>query len=159
MKERLSHVDTDGNARMVNVGDKAVTRRIAVCAGTVKMLSETVSAIVDGKTTKGNVLTTAKVAGIMAAKNTAGLIPMCHNIPISEVEIVFEIKEDCIGIIATVEAEAKTGVEMEAMTAVSVAAMTIYDMAKAIDRGMVISNIRLVKKSGGKSGDYIRREK
>ncbi len=159
MEDNLTHIDNEGNARMVNVGKKEATQRIAVCSGTIKMLPETASAIVDGKITKGNVLTTAKIAGIMAAKNTAGLIPMCHNLPLSEVEIVFDIKSDSIDVTATAEAEAKTGVEMEALTAVSIAALTIYDMAKAIDRGMVISNIRLLKKTGGKSGEYIRSEK
>lgn len=157
--ENFSHIDEKGNARMVNVGEKEVTKRIAVVKGGVKMQPETARAIADGKITKGNVLTTAKVAGVMAAKNTSGLIPMCHNVFLNSVEIEFEIKEAEIEITATAEAEAKTGVEMEALTAVSVAALTIYDMAKAVDRGMVISDIRLMKKSGGKSGEFIRSEK
>ena len=157
---KLSHVDAQGRARMVDVGEKAVTVREAIAAGEVRMKPETLRLLVAGQVPKGDVLAVAKVAGIMAAKKTPDLIPLCHPLPISTVEVNFYPKEaeGVIGIESRVKVEAKTGVEMEALTAVSLAALTIYDMCKAVDKDMVISNIRLLKKTGGKSGTYIREE-
>lgn len=152
----LSHIGVDGNAKMVNVGDKAVTKRVAVAEGKITMAAATVKAISDGTAPKGNVLNTAKVAGVLAAKNTAAIIPMCHTLPLSGIDIDFSVEENGVRITATAYVEAKTGVEMEALTAVAVAALTVYDMTKAIDKSMEIGKIRLLKKSGGKSGDYER---
>lgn len=154
----LSHIGADGNAKMVNVGDKEVTKRMAVAEGAIYMKPETLTAITSGQTKKGNVLNTAKVAGIMAGKNTSGIIPMCHNVPLSGIDIDFEIGADNIVITAVAYCEGKTGVEMEALTAVSATALTIYDMAKAIDREMEIKNIRLLEKDGGKSGRFVRKK-
>ncbi len=158
--EQLSHMDQNGRPRMVNVGEKADTNRVAVAAGTILMKPETLARIKQGTMEKGDVLSVAQTAGIMAAKNTSSVIPMCHNIFITGVEMNFEIDEEnsAIHIEACTSTIGKTGIEMESLHAVSVAALTIYDMCKAIDRGMEISNIRLTKKSGGKSGVYIREE-
>lgn len=153
----LSHIDAKGNARMINVGDKPVTERVAVAEGKIFMKEKTVIAISEGATTKGNVLNTAQVAGILAAKNVGALIPMCHTLPLNGVDITFDVNPTFIHIVATAYVEAKTGVEMEALTAVSVAALTIYDMVKAIDKEMEIGEIHVLRKSGGKSGDYIRK--
>lgn len=150
----LSHIDGGGNAVMVNVGDKKITARKAVAEGFISMLSETVEKIKSGEIAKGNVLTTAKIAGIYAAKNTAGLIPLCHTVPLNGVDIEFELAENKITITASAYCDAKTGVEMEALTAVSVAALTVYDMVKAIDKEMEIGGIRLLYKSGGRSGEF-----
>jgi len=154
----LSHVDKSGNARMVDVSEKKLTEREAVASGKVFLKPETISLIADGKVPKGDVLSTARIAGIMAAKRTQELIPMCHNIPLDAVKLELEPDMDnkCIKIMATVKCNWKTGVEMEALTAVSVAALTVYDMCKAVDKDMVIGEIMLIKKTGGKSGDYNR---
>jgi cyclic pyranopterin phosphate synthase len=154
----LTHVDSRGQVRMVDVGAKAVTRREAIARGAVKMAPATLDAIVGGHLKKGEALAAARLAGIMAAKKTAELIPLCHQIPLQVVEVEFspDVEHSTLNIEARAVTEAQTGVEMEAMTAVSVAALTIYDMAKAIDRAMVIEAIRLVAKSGGRSGDFRR---
>jgi cyclic pyranopterin phosphate synthase len=141
---------------MVNVGDKPVTARKAVASGFVKMSAQTVEAIRSRTAPKGDPLEPARLAGIMAAKRTAEIIPLCHVLPLSHVDIELVLTTDGIAIKSTVTAEAKTGVEMEALVAVSATALTIYDMCKAIDRGMVITEVRLESKTGGKSGDYSR---
>ena len=155
---KLSHVDAQGRARMVDVGEKIVTVREAVATGAVRMSAEVLRLLVAGQMPKGDVLAVARVAGIMAAKKTPELIPLCHPLPISAVSVEFTPQEDAgvIAIAARVKVEGKTGVEMEALTAVSVAALTIYDMCKAVDKSMVISDICLLKKTGGKSGTYER---
>ena len=152
----LTHMDENGRPRMVDVGEKDDTRRLAVAKGSIYMKPETLQRIKVGSMEKGDVLSVAQTAGIMAAKNTASAIPMCHNIFITGIEMDFTLDEDnsAIHIEACASTLGKTGIEMESLHAVSVAALTIYDMCKAIDRGMRITDIRLVKKSGGKSGDY-----
>jgi cyclic pyranopterin phosphate synthase len=152
----LSHVDVSGKARMVDVSGKDVTEREAVARGAVVMRSETLRKIRDNAFEKGDVLGTARVAGVMAAKRTHELIPLCHPIPLTQVTVDLDtgVAEDRVEVTATARAAWKTGVEMEALTAVAVAALTIYDMCKSVDRGMKIEDIRLVRKSGGKSGDY-----
>jgi cyclic pyranopterin phosphate synthase len=154
-KKKLTHIDEAGRPKMVDVGAKADTHRIAIAKGLVRMQPETFTLIRRGGIAKGDVLTTAQLAGIMAAKKTPDLIPLCHPILISSVDIKFkpDEKTSTIEITATVESAGKTGVEMEALTAAAVAALTIYDMCKAVDRGMRIESIRLFKKSGGKSGN------
>ena len=156
----LTHIDKNGRPRMVDVGQKEETKRIAVARGSIFMKPETLQRICDGSMSKGDVLSVAQTAGIMAAKNTASAIPMCHNIFITGVEMNFTVDEanSAIHIEACASTTGKTGIEMESLHAVSIAALTIYDMCKAIDRGMRISDIRLTKKSGGKSGDYINEE-
>jgi cyclic pyranopterin phosphate synthase len=153
---QLSHIDDAGRARMVDVSEKDETQRVAVARGRVVMKPETLRLLVGGEIAKGNVLTTAQVAGIMAAKKTHELIPMCH--PLLLTGIAVDLKPDeaasTVEIEATVRTTGKTGVEMEALTAVTVAGLTIYDMCKAVDRGMRIEGVRLVEKSGGKSGDW-----
>ena len=152
----LTHVNESGHVQMVDVGQKPDTERVAVAKGEVLMQPETLRLIAEGGVPKGDVLTTAQIAGIMAAKRTPGLIPLCHPLQLTKVDVEFEIDEANarIEIAATVRCRGKTGVEMEALTAVSVAALTIYDMAKAVEKTMRINNIRLVRKSGGKSGDF-----
>ena len=150
----LTHLGADGAARMVDVGEKPATQRTAVAEARVAMLPETARAIRDGDTKKGDVLGTARIAGIMAAKRTSELIPLCHPIALDNVEIALLVEEDGVAIEATARCTGPTGVEMEALTAASVAALTIYDMAKAIDRGMRIGGVRLLRKSGGRSGDW-----
>ncbi len=153
----LTHLDANGKARMVDVGAKADTEREAITSGRVIMKPETLEQIKAAKLKKGDVLAVARVAGIMAAKKTSDLIPLCHPIMINDVNIEFDLSgNDSIGITATVKSTGKTGVEMEALVATSVAALTIYDMAKAVDRGMTISEICLESKRGGKSGVYQR---
>lgn len=152
----FTHFNKDGYARMVDVTDKEVTLREAVARGTVYMNEDTIRAITDGKIKKGDVLSVAQVAGIMAAKKTSDVIPMCHPIMITGVDITFEVKETEIDIQSTVRCKGETGVEMEALTAVSVAALTIYDMCKSVQRDIVIGEIGLLEKSGGKSGHYKR---
>ena len=155
---KLTHLDKTGAARMVDVSEKPDTERVAVACGEVAMCRETLSLILQGGLEKGDVLAVARVAGIMAAKKTHELIPMCHPLLLTKVAVDFEPKdapEPGIEIAATVKTTGKTGVEMEALTAVSVAALTIYDMAKAVDRAMRIQNVRLLSKSGGKSGDIV----
>jgi cyclic pyranopterin phosphate synthase len=154
----LTHLDARGRARMVDVGDKAVTRREATARGEVKMKPATLRAIAAGSVPKGDVIAVARTAGILAAKRTHELVPLCHPLPISSVavDLVPDRRRSVVAIEATVRVDGKTGVEMEALTAVAVAALTVYDMAKAIDRGMTIGRVRLVAKSGGKSGTYRR---
>jgi cyclic pyranopterin phosphate synthase len=156
----FTHFNEYGKAKMVSVGDKADTKRVAVAKGTITMDPKTFHMIVDQTHKKGDVLSVAQIAGIMGAKKTSDLIPMCHPIFISGADIVFSTDEESssIHITATTKTVGKTGIEMEALTAVSAAALTIYDMCKAVDRSMVISNIRLVEKMGGKSGHFIREE-
>lgn len=154
-ENKLTHLDEHGNARMVDVGEKPDTDRLARATGKITMQQETLAAIRAGNLKKGDVLGVAKIAGIMAAKRTAELIPLCHPLPISYLDVTFEFAEDGITITSSVRTHGKTGVEMEALTAVSVAALTIYDMAKAIDREMQIENIHLVEKRGGMRGDYV----
>jgi cyclic pyranopterin phosphate synthase len=157
---KLSHLDEQGRAKMVDVSDKDITSRTAVARGTIHMRAETLALILDDKIEKGDVFSVARVAGIMAAKKTSELIPMCHPLNITSVEIDLTPAENParVEIEASVRVSGKTGVEMEAMTAVSAAGLTIYDMCKAVDREMSIGEIRLVKKSGGKSGTFIRKE-
>ena len=158
MSEKLTHVDESGRLRMVDVGEKEKTRREAVVRGEIRMRAETVELIRENKVAKGNVLEAARLAGIMAAKRTGELIPLCHPLNLTAVEVDFEIGENRVEVEAQARIEDRTGVEMEALTAATVALLTIYDMCKAADRGMVISEVRLVEKSGGKSGTYMRGE-
>lgn len=152
----FTHFNEEGKARMVNVGQKADTERVAVARGLIEMKPETLKMILEGRAKKGDVLAVSQVAGIMAAKETSRIIPMCHNIFLTGADIKFEIYEDrsAIGVEARITTVGKTGVEMEALTAVSAVCLTIYDMCKAVDRGMVIKDIRLVEKRGGKSGTF-----
>ena len=152
----FTHLDEQGRPRMVDVGDKPVTRRIAVAEGHIRMSPETLAAIVSGDTPKGNVLVIAQLAGIMGAKRTPDLIPLCHSIPLSAVEVDVKPDESLPGVRATaiVTVDAKTGVEMEALTAVSCALLAVYDMCKARDRGMAIEGVRLLRKEGGRSGTW-----
>ncbi len=143
----LTHLREDGSAAMVDVGDKPVVRREATASGFISLAPDTVAAISDGNIPKGDVLAVARIAGIQAAKKTAELIPLCHQLPLTKVAVDFEIESNGVKIFATVRTDAKTGVEMEALTAVSIAAMTIYDMCKAIDKKMVVSEITLVEKT------------
>jgi len=154
----LSHFNAAGEAHMVDVGDKDVTRRIAIAEGTIHMQPETLRRIVAGEHKKGDVLGIARIAGIMGAKKTAELIPLCHPLALTKVEVVFEPlpANHAVHCRATVETAGRTGVEMEALTAVQVALLTIYDMCKAVDRGMILNNVRLLEKSGGKSGVWRR---
>lgn len=154
MTGKLTHLDESGAARMVDVGNKAVTRRTAVAQGHIRMSADALSAIALGTTKKGDVLATARIAGIMAAKRTSDLIPLCHPLPLSSVSVDLELGEGVITATATANTTGQTGVEMEALTAVSVALLTLYDMAKALDRAMVIDGVRLLEKRGGKSGDW-----
>ena len=156
----LTHIDDEGAARMVDVTEKAPSNRTAVAAGEVWMKPETLDLIKSGSAAKGDVLAVARVAGIMAAKRTPDLIPLCHPLAITGVEVDFSFDEDrsAVEIVARVRCTGTTGVEMEALTAVSVAALTIYDMCKAIDRGMRIQDVRLIRKHGGKSGDIVLEE-
>lgn len=160
MSRQLTHLDEQGHAAMVDVADKAVTERIAVAQGEVRMQPATLRAIRDGAVPKGDVLAAARIAGILAAKRTSDLIPLCHPLLLSKVAVDFAIDDDAnrVVITATVRCAGQTGVEMEALTAVSVAALTIYDMAKALEKGMVIGNVCLLEKQGGKSGDWQRPE-
>jgi len=155
---RLSHFDEKGRARMVNVGGKSVSQREAVASGRVFMKPETLRRILDRKIEKGDVLAVARLAGIMAAKRTGEMIPLCHPLGIESVDLDFspEVGKSEIRIESRVKCSGKTGVEMEALAAAAVAALTVYDMCKAVDRGMVIGDIKLLRKSGGKSGLYLR---
>jgi len=154
----LTHFNEYGRARMVEVSDKEDSVRIAEAKSFVRMNEETVKAIGGNNIKKGDVFSVAQVAGIMGAKKTSDFIPMCHPLMLSGVDLDFQLKEDGVEITATVKTIGKTGVEMEALSAVSIAGLTIYDMCKAIDKGMIIENTRLVKKQGGKSGDFYREE-
>ena len=150
----FSHIDPDGNTNMVDVGDKDVTERTAIAEGAVSASEEFLDAVEADSVSKGNVLDTARLAGIQAAKRTHELIPLAHPLPIDHISVEAVVERPLIKVRATVKATARTGVEMEALTAVTVAALTIYDMGKAIDRSMVVEGVRLVSKTGGKSGDY-----
>lgn len=154
--QRFTHLDEHGQARMVDVSEKAVTTRTATAAGSVWMRPETFAMVQSGGAAKGDVLATARIGGIMAAKRTHELVPLCHPLAITKVEVTFSADEaqSRIDVTATVKVDGKTGVEMEALTAVSVACLTLYDMCKALDRGMRIGDIRVVEKTGGKSGTY-----
>ncbi len=156
----LTHIDNEGKARMVDVSNKSPSKRTAIASGLVVLSQDAFNAIVDKKVPKGDVFATARIAGIMAAKGVGSLIPLCHPLPVEHVEIDFKPRDDIPGIeiIASASITAKTGVEMEAMTAVSISALTIYDMCKAIDKGILIKEIKLLEKSGGKSGHWIRKE-
>ena len=158
--EEFTHFDEQGNARMVNVGGKAETKRVAVAAGRVLVNKKTFDLIRSGGVKKGDVLTVAQVAGIMGAKRTPDLIPMCHPILLSGVDLTLDLNEEMLSvdIVATTSCTGSTGVEMEALTAVTTAALTVYDMCKSVQRDMVIDDIRLLKKSGGASGDFKREE-
>ena len=157
MSSTLSHIDESGSARMVDVGAKPDSERVAVAKGEVSMLLETLELIQAGAMKKGDVLTVAELAGVMAAKRTSELIPLCHPLPLTHisVDLVLDASLPGVRITATARTVAKTGVEMEALTAVSIAALTVYDMAKSVEKTMRIQNIRLVEKHGGKSGDVI----
>ena len=157
---KLSHLDEQGRARMVDVSEKEITSRVAVARGVIRMNAKTLTLIRQGKVEKGDVFSVSRVAGIMAAKKTAELIPMCHPLNITSVEVELTAKDEPprVDIQASVRVSGKTGVEMEAMTAVAVAGLTVYDMCKAVDREMTIGEIRLIKKSGGKSGTFARKE-
>ena len=156
--KKLSHVDGRGRAQMVDVGDKPVTARVATATGSVRMSPETLRLITDGRLPKGDVFAVARVAGILAAKKTPELIPLCHPLPVSSIDVKFTPHADSgrLDIEARVKVSGKTGVEMEALTAVSVAALTVYDMCKAVQKDIVISDVGLQHKSGGKSGPYTR---
>ena len=151
---KLTHLDETGAAHMVDVGGKAATQRLARAGGSIRMSAEALEAIRAGDAPKGDVLGTARIAGIMAAKKTAELIPLCHPLALDAVDVTFAFAEGAIHVSATVSLSGKTGVEMEALTAASVALLTVYDMAKALDKGMVIGEIRLLEKRGGKSGHW-----
>jgi len=155
---KLTHLNQNGEARMVDVGDKAITARAAVAEGVIRMQPETLKLILQGGNKKGDVLALARVAGVMAAKKTAELIPLCHAIPITAIEINLTPDESksTVHCRVTVRTQAQTGVEMEALTAVEIALLTIYDMCKAVDRGMTLTDIGLISKTGGKSGDWHR---
>jgi cyclic pyranopterin phosphate synthase len=157
MSPTLSHVDESGKAHMVDVGGKPESERMAVAAGEVLMRPDTFALIRDGALKKGDVLTVAQLAGILGAKKTSELIPLCHPLPLSQIEVSLALDEKLPGvtITATVRTTARTGVEMEALTAVAVAALTVYDMAKAADKAMRIQNVRLIEKHGGRSGDIV----
>ncbi len=150
----LTHLDAAGNARMVDVGGKAATQRLAVASGLIRMNAMALAAIQDGDVLKGDVLAAARIAGIMAAKKTADLIPLCHPLMLDSVTVAFSFEPGALRVSATAALTGKTGVEMEALTAATVALLTIYDMAKALDKGMVIEDLRLIEKRGGKSGDW-----
>ena len=151
---KLTHLDDQGNARMVDVGGKVATHRIAIASGRIRMSSTALAAIREGDVPKGDVLAAARIAAIMAAKKTGELIPLCHPLALDAVTVDFGFETDAVRVTATASLTAKTGVEMEAMTATSIALLTIYDMAKAIDKGMVIEDVRLIEKRGGKSGTW-----
>ena len=151
---KLTHIDESGRARMVDVSDKAVTTREAVAVGFVRMAPATLALVLSGEGRKGDVRAVAEIAGVMAAKQTSALIPMCHPLPIAKVEVRVEAADGGLAVTARVKTTGQTGVEMEALTAVSVACLTLYDMLKAAEKGMVIEGVRLVSKTGGKSGAW-----
>ncbi|MBN4050478.1 cyclic pyranopterin monophosphate synthase MoaC [Gammaproteobacteria bacterium AH-315-M22] len=156
MAEKLSHINKEGDAHMVDVGDKTATDRQASAQGCINMSAKAFDLLAAGNHKKGDVLSVARIAGIMAAKRTADLIPLCHTLPLSKVDVLFELNAAQQQVICqtTVRCYARTGVEMEALTAVQIALLTIYDMCKAVDKSMVIDGVRLLKKTGGKSGDW-----
>lgn len=151
---RPTHLDETGAAHMVDVGAKPATERLAIAGGRIAMSADALEAIRSGNAPKGDVLSTARIAGIMAAKRTADLIPLCHPLALTKVAVEFEWRKDGISVTATAATTGPTGVEMEALTAASVALLTLYDMAKALDRAMILGDIRLLEKSGGRSGDW-----
>lgn len=157
MSSKLSHIDDHGHARMVDISQKPDTSRIAIAKGEIVMRLETLKLIESGSMGKGDVLAVAQVAGVMAAKKTSDLIPLCHPLPLNQISVDFKLDEDLPGIyiVASAKTMGKTGVEMEALTAVAVSALTIYDMAKAVEKTMIIQNIRLAEKHGGQSGDVV----
>jgi cyclic pyranopterin phosphate synthase len=157
MNTKLTHLDESGKARMVDIGDKPETQRTAIARGEVVMKKITLDLIRAGEIKKGDVLTVAQIAGIMAAKRTAELIPLCHPLSLSHIDVTLALNDQLPGVVitATVKTNSKTGVEMEALTAVSVAALTVYDMAKAAEKTMKIHNVRLIEKHGGRSGDIV----
>ncbi len=156
---KLNHIDDEGRAIMVDITQKLATERVAIASGTIRMKPETLELIRSGEVKKGDVLAVARVAGILAAKKTSELIPLCHPLPLTSAKVDFEfITEDTLRIISETKTTYATGIEMEALTAVGIAALTIYDMCKAVDRGMVIGEIKLEKKSGGQSGEFTREE-
>lgn len=154
----LTHFNQAGEAHMVDVGNKSITKRVAIAEGQIMMLDKTLDLIKQGNHKKGDVLGIARIAGIMAAKRTSDLIPLCHPLALTKVSLIFDILEDDVAVQcrAQVETSGQTGVEMEALTAVQVALLTIYDMCKAVDRGMIMTDIRLLEKAGGKSGHWVR---
>jgi cyclic pyranopterin phosphate synthase len=154
--DKLTHTDESGKARMADVGGKKETRRTAKATARVTTRPDVIDLIRRNEVQKGDVLGVARTAGIMAAKNTAGLIPLCHPIPIDSIQVEFKLEVDAIIITTMTHTSARTGVEMEALTAASIAALTIYDMCKAVDKGMTIEHLRLLEKTGGKSGDFMR---
>jgi cyclic pyranopterin phosphate synthase len=154
--DQLSHIDDEGRVKMVDTSHKTATTRHAVASARVLMSPETVSAVKDHRTPKGDPLEAARLAGIMGAKRTAELIPLCHPLPLTHVDVQAQMTDYGVRLESSVSTNAQTGVEMEALTAVSIAALTIYDMCKALDKGITISDIRLERKTGGKSGDFIR---
>jgi cyclic pyranopterin phosphate synthase len=156
--KKLTHIDKEGRVTMVDTSGKAATLRQAVASARVLMSAQTVRAVREGRTPKGDPLETARLAGIMAAKRTAELIPLCHPLPLTHIEVRAELQDAGVYLEATVSTEAQTGVEMEALTAASVAALTIYDMCKAVDKAMTITDVRLERKTGGKSGAYERQK-
>tara|TARA_B100001057_G_scaffold96141_1_gene92691 strand:+ start:693 stop:1163 length:471 start_codon:yes stop_codon:yes gene_type:complete len=154
---RISHLNKKGEAHMVNVGEKKISKRYAIAEGIVRVESTTIEKIKKDKLPKGDLFGTARIAGIMAAKKTSELIPLCHNLPISSVKIEIKLVKNDIYVLSSVKCDGKTGVEMEALTAVSVSCLTIYDMLKGLDKNAFIANIQLLEKSGGKSGDWKRK--
>lgn len=157
-EHNLTHFDDQGRARMVDVGAKEISHRRAIARGSVRMATETVDLIRSNRVKKGDPLAVAQVAGIMAAKRASDLIPMCHPLMLTKVDLALDLTASGVSIQATVETRGQTGVEMEALTAVSVAALTVYDMVKAVDRGMTIEGVQLVEKAGGASGHWIRED-
>lgn len=151
---KLTHLDEAGKARMVDIGGKAESQRVAIASGRIVMSAAALAAIRDGAVPKGDVLAAARIAGIMAAKKTAELIPLCHPLALDAVTIDFAVEDDAVRVTASASLTGRTGVEMEALTAASIALLTIYDMTKAIDKGMVIEGVRLIEKRGGKSGHW-----
>lgn len=151
-----SHIDSEGNARMLDVSGKDATARTAVAEGRIHVSAEIMRALRQGGTVKGNVLSVAQLAGIMGAKRTADLIPLCHPLPLQHCGVTLELEEQSVRVVCTVKTTNKTGVEMEALTGVSVALLTVYDMCKSMGKNMEISGIRLLRKTGGKSGEYVR---
>ncbi|MFW6198797.1 MAG: cyclic pyranopterin monophosphate synthase MoaC [Acidobacteriota bacterium] len=154
--DELTHLDERGQARMVDVGDKSATRREAVAAGLLRMSPDTRRKVLDGELPKGNVVEVARIAGIQAAKRTSDLIPLCHPLPLAHVDVDVEAGRDGLVVTVSVATTARTGVEMEALTGASVALLTLYDMCKAVDRSMVIEDVRLLEKRGGRSGHWVR---
>jgi cyclic pyranopterin phosphate synthase len=153
---QLSHLDEEGRIKMVDTSAKPITTRRATASARVVMAKETVAAIRERRTPKGDPLETARLAGIMAAKRTADLIPLCHPLPLTQIDVKAQLDEEGVYLESEVSTNAQTGVEMEALTAVSIAALTVYDMCKAVEKGITITNVRLERKTGGKSGDYAR---